>query len=157
MAKPKKYKKETTIIIALVFITVLSALFIKRDAIFKNKTDMLQLPAINVPMQASDGSVHNLSANFYIDIPDNSKSIPLDKINSDISELLSKTNYDLLAEKDSLTSVMNSIQEQIKSKYPDITINHVYVSNFLTDFKLSESTKSTNSKNDILNGLQFKK
>lgn len=156
ITKPKKHRKATFTIIALICITVLSAIFISKDLIFKTNQAMLQLPTINVPMQSTDGTTHNLSADFYIDLPDNSKNIPIGNIQADITELLAKTNYDALTQKDSLNTVMNSIQEQIKGKYPDVTINHVYVSNFLTDFKLSESKSNTNSRNDILNGLKAK-
>jgi len=159
MLKNKKYKKETLIIIGIVIVAILSAVFIKRDSIFQKNKSILQLPRITAPMQASDGTTHNLLADFYVDIPGNSKDIPSENIKADITQILTTTNYDLLTEKDSLNSVMKSIQDQIKAKYPDIAINHVYVSNFLADFKLSDSKSADNSTNktqDILNGLTYK-
>ncbi len=155
MGKTKtKNQKNTTIVIICIAILLAVAAFFSRDFILNNniETKFLKVPRVNVSLSSTkDGEEHDLSADFYIDTEE---ELSADEVKDVITSVVKNIDYDLLTQKDSLKEVNNLIKEKLIEKYPDANIKNVYAKNFLTDYPLTESTKS--SINNRLKDFQIK-
>jgi len=149
-----KNQNNTTIIIICIAVLLAVAAFFSRDFILNDniKTKLLKVPRVNVSLSSTkDGEEHDLSADFYIDTEE---ELSADEVKDVITSVVKNIDYDLLTQKDSLKEVNNLIKEKLIEKYPDANIKNVYAKNFLTDYPLTESTKS--SINNRLKDFQIK-
>jgi len=138
----KQNEKYVYLIIAFLLLIVIAAIaFSNRHTSKKTIVNekYTQIPRITCSLSSSDGSTHTLSAEFYIDIPEeNTEKASVNSIKDTISDVLDNTSYEALSQKDSLSSVVKTIEDKLIVSYPDLDINGVYVQNFLIDFSLGE-------------------
>lgn len=149
MIKSKQTKQNemyAILIVIIAIILIISALVFNynpKSAKSATNADYTQIPTIYIPLNSSDGSLHNLSAEFYIDIPEETREkASVEDIKATISNILENSSYEALSQKDIISTITEEIKDKLQNSYPDLNIKDIYVENFLIDFTLSEPTTS---------------
>lgn len=143
----KKNNNAIIIILGLILLLVFGVIIRSATSLEKviiNK-DMVEIPRINVSLQSSvNNNTHNLTADFYIDVPKKSKDIvSTSQLKTDITQILKNMDFESLNETDSLTEVSSKIKTELLKLYPNLDINGIYASNFVLDYSIEKTTNNS--------------
>lgn len=156
MAKNKK--NSGIIIIILIAILLVGFAVFTVKSIYDNsfEENMVEIPRLETYIKSSnDNSSHHIVAEFYVEVPGKFKEkISTSEIHASMLKVLQEIDYDSLKEKGGLDKVIKTMEEDLRNLYPDISIDNIYVKNFLTDFSLPEPS-NTKSKDERIKMFQI--
>lgn len=133
--RKSKINKYAVLIIAIAVLMIIMAVIINTQFITQVSNSQMKIPTVNTTVRSSsDGSSHNVTADFSVDVEKKSqKKMSAEEIQISITKAIEKIDYDKLSEKGSLEEVRSLVQSEVEKLYPNITINKIYISNFITD------------------------
>jgi len=147
-------KSALAIIIFLIFLMLISVLFVFFYVRQSSNPSIVDLKPISVTVSSSDKSEkHNLDMQFSIKGNVRAiKKLGEEKVNNIITETISNEDYEKISDKNGMEYIKEVVTNKLKSVCGN-DIENIYIQKFYVDFTIPEDNEQSTGRKQNMEGL----